>query len=418
MRLLWVFLVATWGGCVFAVRVGAALALGRRKSVPVIAGEAITKMCDRLGGAYLKAGQILSTRVDLLPLDAIACLDRLRDRVRPLAFNSLRSVLEPLQDSARVVGQLEIEPCPLASATIAQVHTGSVLSSNQLVAIKIRRPGIDRVLKADVRHIRFFTSLVARLPWFCRFPVSEATNEVCSALLHQIDFSTEARMLERFRVLFAENPRIKVPQVDLARCNGDFIVMEYLEGYRPFQSFRDQPELARSAVKTGLRALYKMIFNAGLIHCDLHSSNILCNDEGQVALLDFGFVSEMTPKAKQDFAEFFLCIAFRDGKTAARIVRETALRVAGNLDLVAFERDMQALVEKTAGRKAIDFQVAGFVFELFQVQRRHGIYGSPSFTLPILSLLTYEGLIKNLHPDIDFQQEAIPFVVSALAAQG
>ena len=191
--------------------------------------------------------------------------------------------------------------------------------------------------------------------------------------------------------------------------------MDYLEGYRPFQDFRDQPEVARSAVQTWLGALYKMIFNAGLIHCCLHPSNILCNDEGQVALLDFGFVSEMTPKAKQDFAEFFLSIAFRDGKTAARIVRETALRIASNLDPVAFERDMQALVEKTAGRKAADFPVAGFVFELFQVQRRHGIYGSPSFPLPILSLLTYEGLIEDLHPDIDFQQEAVPFVMASLA---
>ena len=415
MRLLWVFLVATWGGCVFAVRAVAALMLGRRQSVPAIAGEVIAGICDRIGGAYLKAGQILSTRVDLFPLDALVALDRLRDRVRPLTFNSLRSVLEPLQGLRGDDGKLEIEPIPLASATIAQVHVGTILHSKERVAIKIRRPGVDRVLKADVCHIRFFTTVVARLPWFRRFPISEATNEVCSALLHQIDFATEARMLERFRVLFAENPRIKIPEVDLARCNGDFIVMECLEGYRPFQCFRDQPELARSAVQTGLRALYRMIFNAGLIHCDLHPSNILCNDEGQVALLDFGFVSEMTPKAKQDFAEFFLCIAFRDGKTAARIVRETALRVAGNLDPVAFERDMQALVEKTAGRKAADFQVAGFVFELFQVQRRHGIYGSPSFTLPILSLLTYEGLIKDLHPEIDFQQESVPFVISAVA---
>ncbi len=158
-----------------------------------------------------------------------------------------------------------------------------------------------------------------------------------------------------------------------------------------------------------------MIFNAGLIHCDLHASNILCNQNGRVALLDFGFVAEMTSQAKQSFSEFFLAIAFRDGKTAARIVQETALRIGREFSELEFESDMQALVDKTGGRKAADFQVAGFVFELFQVQRRHGIYGSPHFTLPILSLLTYEGLIKDIYPDIDFQQEAVPFVIAALA---
>ena len=398
----------------FAVRAVAALAL--RRSVPAVGGDAIAGVCERLGGAYLKAGQILSTRVDLLSADALAALVRLRESVRPLQFDSLRPALEPLEENLDDE-RLEIEPTPLASATIAQVHFGTVLCTKKRVAIKIRRPGVDEILNADVRHIQLFTAAIARLPWFRRFPMAEATSEVCAALLHQLDFGAEAVMLERFRVLFADNPRIKVPRVDLARCNGDVIVMEYLEGYQPFHEFHNQPDLAKSAVETGLRALYKMIFCAGLIHCDLHPSNILCNDDGQVALLDFGFVSEMTRKPKQDFAEFFLSIAFGDGKTAARIVLETALRVGDKLDHVAFERDMQALIDKTAGRKAADFQVASFVFELFQVQRRHSIYGSPNFTLPILSLLTYEGLIKDLHPEIDFQQEAVPFVMSALAVR-
>lgn len=415
MRLLWVFLVSMCGGCTFAVRAIASLAVGKRQSLPGIAGKTLARGCERLGGAYLKAGQVLSTRVDLLPPDVIATLECLRDRVRPLPFDSLRPVVEPLHALPPEGGTFEIERTPLASATIAQVHVGTFLSSGQRVAIKIRRPGIDTVLKADVRHIRLFASLVARLPRFRQFPICEASSEVCAALLRQVDFAAETRMLERFRVLFADNPEIKVPKVDVARCNADVIVMEYLEGYRPYHERRNQPELVKSAVQTGLRALYKMIFKAGLIHCDMHPSNILCNDEGQVALLDFGFVSEMTPKAKQDFAEFFLSIAFGDGRTAARIVRETAIRISEKHDIVAFERDMQSLIDKTAGRKAGEFQVAGFVFELFQVQRRHGIYGSPHFTLPILSLLTYEGMIKDLHPEIDFQQEAVPFITSALA---
>jgi ubiquinone biosynthesis protein len=399
-----------------AYRTGVSVALGRRRSIAGMAAEEFVGVCERLGGAFLKAGQILSTRVDLLPPDALMVMSRLRDSVQPLPFDSLRPILGPLQGSPEEPGELEIEPIPLAAATIAQVHIGTDRCSKKQVAIKIRRPGVDKLLKADVRLIRLFIALVSRLPRLRRYPLSEAASEVCVALLHQVDFTAEALMFERFRVLFADNSNIKVPQVDWPRSSGDLIVMEYLEGYRPFHHFRDQPEVARSMVVTGLRALYKMIFNAGLIHCDLHPSNILCNDNGIVAILDLGFVSELAPDARREFAQFFLSIAIRDGKSAARVVRETALQIGAHFDAVAFERDMQVLVDKAAGRKAGEFQVAGFVFDLFEIQRRHGVYGSPSFTLPILSLLAYEGLIKDLHPNVDFQQEAVPFVLTALAS--
>lgn len=416
MRILWGCVVCCWYGAIFLGRAVVAIIAGRPARLPGFAGEYLARGCESLGGAFLKVGQILGTRVDLLPPDAVVALSRLRDDVRPEPFCRLDSVLRTLWESTGVEPVLKIDPVPLASGTIAQVHIGTVSATGKQFAIKVRRPGVGRLLAADVCYIRLFTKVVAHLCWFRRFPISEATGEVCTALQHQVDFAMEVRMLERFRELFADNPNVTIPEVVASRCTADLIVMEYLDRYRPIPSFRDQPERARLAVRTGLRALYKMIFSAGLIHCDLHASNILFNGEGRVALLDFGFVSEMTPNARHDFAEFFLSIACRDGRTAARIVLKTALRVADDLDPIGFERDMQTLIDKTAGRKAADFQVAGFVFELFQVQRRHGIYGSPSFTLPILSLLTYEGLIKDIDPEIEFQQEAVPFVMEALAS--
>ncbi len=415
MRLVKVVIVSTLVAVSFAVRATGALCCSGRLLLPSIFGKCIADFCERLGGAYLKAGQILSTRVDLLPEGTASALARLRDQATPIPFSSLANAISPLADAGQGFPKIELSSTPLASATIAQVHIGTIAGVSQLVAVKVRRPGIERLLKSDIRHIRVVTRLVARLPWFRRFPIAEATEEVVSAMLWQSDFVRETQMLQRFGRLFQDNQNIKIPKVFHERSTDDLIVMEFLDGYRPIPTFRQDTDSARLAVQTGLRALYKMIFNAGLIHCDLHASNILCNQNGRVALLDFGFVAEMTPQAKQSFSEFFLAIAFRDGKTAARIVRETALRIGPKCNELEFERDMQTLVDKTGGRKAADFQVAGFVFELFQVQRRHGIYGSPDFTLPILSLLTYEGLIKDIYPDIDFQQEAVPFIMAALA---
>jgi ubiquinone biosynthesis protein len=410
MRLLIVivaFLVGLFlGGIKFLVEF-----LTRRRQYGCVVGTTITWLCNWLGGAYLKGGQILSTRVDWLPREVIAPMVSLRDQVKPLRRSVVPRILQCVCRTTPVWEALSVDPVPLASATISQVHLALEKETGRRLAVKIKRPGIARLLETDVRHMRLATSIVARLPWFRSLPICEATETVYSALLNQSDFAKEVEMLERFQELFCENPAIVVPSAVRKYCTDDTIVMDYLEGYAPFPSFRKDTELVKDAVQVGLHALYKMIFHAGLVHCDLHPSNILCNEAGRVALLDFGFVAELTPRAKQKFAEFFLSIAFRDGETAAKIVRETAIRVPVDLDSGALEKDIQTLIDKTSGRKAADFQVAGFVLELFEVQRQHRIFGSPDFTLPILSLLTYEGLIKDLHPQIDFQQVAVPFVM-------
>lgn len=416
MRGLSVAVAVGWYSCIVVVRLTVDLLLKKPK-MGVIVGECIASAAEHLGGAFVKAGQILSTRGDLLPSDTIAALGRLRDNVRPLQYRDIEGVLQQLQDSEGNIQIAHVDMRPLASATIAQVHVGTEGSTGKTVVLKVRRPGIAGLLKTDVSYIRFFARILACLPWFRRLPICEATDEICCSLLRQSDFVEEVKMTHRFRCLFRGNPHVCIPATIDCLCTDDVIVMEYLSEYRTIQEFRERGEVAKTALLTGLRALYKMIFGAGLVHCDLHAGNILAKADGTIALLDFGFVAEMTPKSKQDFAEFFLSIAFRDSKTAAWIVKETALRIGKNFDLLAFERDMQELIADTAGRRAAEFQVAGFVYRLFQIQAKHGIYGSPHFTLPILSLLTYEGLIKDIYPEIDFQQEAVPVLIEALAAK-
>jgi ubiquinone biosynthesis protein len=383
--------------------------------MPLVAGECICKAAESLGGAFLKAAQILGTRVDLLPASIIAALSRLKDNAKPIKYAEIEPFLRSLAD-LEVEDRLEaIDQTPFASATIAQVHKASEFISGRFLAIKVRRPGIAQLLQADVGYIRLLAWGIAWLPWFRRLPIRDATNEVCKALVHQADFEAEAIMTRRFQRLFSNNADVRIPVTIDRICNKEVIVMDYLAGYAPIQNIRADEAAAKKAVLTGLRALYSMIFCAGLIHCDLHSGNILAKADGRIALLDFGFVAEMSPEAKRDFAEFFLSIALCDGKTAASIVRATAASVAADFEYDAFERDMESLITDTAGRRAGDFQVAAFVVRLFHIQAKHGIYGSPDFTLPILSLLTFEGLIKDIYPELDFQQEAVPFVIQSLA---
>jgi ubiquinone biosynthesis protein len=132
-------------------------------------------------------------------------------------------------------------------------------------------------------------------------------------------------------------------------------------------------------------------------------------------LLDAGFMAELNDDTRRRFAEFFLAVALGDGRTAARIVRETAHGLPSRLDVGAFDADVSALVRQSAGRRTSEFSVASFVGRLFAIQRRHGLTGTSRFTLAILSMFVFEGVAKARAPRLDFQREAVPFLLAALA---
>lgn len=369
-------------------------------------------LCERLGGAFPKVGQILSTRADLVPEDIRTSLSKLQDNVAPLREEQTRRLLTNL-GLAEKFRMLTAEP--VASATVAQVHEARRSDDGRSVAIKLIRPGVRKRLIADCRIIRLFGRFIAKLPMMSSIPVNEALSDSGEVLIKQTDLRQEARNHLRLQSIFAGSPDVIVPSLHEDLCTEEVLVMDFIPAVNKLNDPTLSTGKAREALTIGLRALFKMIFEEGFIHCDMHPGNVLVAPDGRLVILDAGFMVELTGATRQSFAEFFLSIALRDGSTAAKIVRETALRLPASLDVEAFDDDIAALVLRVGGLKARDFQVAGFVGELFGIMRKHEIYGTSQFTLIILSLLVYEGVTKQLRPDLDFQQEAVPFVLSALA---
>lgn len=365
-------------------------------------------LLQRLGGAFPKLGQILSTRADLVGEELRASLSELQDSVAPLPEHVARELLA----KGGLAASLEdIQLLPVASATVAQVHQAMRREDGQRVAIKLRRPGVRDDLLADCRIIKFFGRFIARLPQMSSIPVNEALREACELLCQQTDFRHERANHERLYALFAESPSVIVPRLHEELCTDEVLVMDFIPDMKKLSDPTLADGKARDALTIGVRALYKMIFEAGFIHCDMHPGNVLVAADGRLVILDAGFMVELSEETRRSFAEFFLAIAFRDGSTAARIVRETALRLPPDLDVATFDADITELIQRVGGLRARDFQVAGFVGELFALMRKHRIYGTSQFTLIILSLLVYEGVTKQRHPELDFQQEAMSFLM-------
>lgn len=390
------------------------LLVSREQAAAPLLAESLVAICERCGGAFPKVGQILSTRADLLPQTLCSGLTALQDEMAPLSESE---ILGALEDNRLTSSFLFFDTKAVASATIAQVHRAKRIDDEREVALKVMRPGVRRKLEQDCAISIFVGKYLARLPRLRSIPVVEALADTSQILLAQTDFVREAANLKRLANLFRDNERVMVPAIHPDLCSESILCMDYVSGMKKLTDTQLSDRRAREAITVGLQALYKMIFVDGLVHCDLHPGNIMVAPDDRVVILDAGFMVELDEATRRLFAEFFLAIAYIDGPTVARIVRETATRLPPDLNEAEFDRDISQLIRRVGGLRAKDFQVSSFVSDLFAIQHKHGIYGTSRFTLIILSLLVYEGVAKDRFPGLDFQKEAVPFVLAALAAR-
>lgn len=400
-----------WHLSLAAVRLGFRLAvraaLRRGEPGAAVVGRTLAELFQALGPTYLKLGQLLSTRRDLLPEAAILPLEQLQDRLPPGPFRVVAALFREELEMELADAFLEIDPVPIASASIATVYRGTLRDGRQ-VAVKVRRPGIARRMREDLRFLRLAGSLLERLPPLRMVPVVATLRDFCAALERQLDFRAEAAANRRLRRALACEPGVVVPELVEELCGPSVLTMELVEGV-PLRSL-DVAE-ARAALRAVLLSLYRMIFFEGLIHCDLHRGNLKFLPGGRVALLDFGFMADFRRADRLKFAEFFFAMGTGDGACCARIALEMASSVPPDLDRAAFEADVAALVARVSRVPASEFLVADFVGRLFELQRRHRVRGTSAFVMAIVSLLVVEGLVREVYPELDFQREARPFVV-------
>jgi len=404
----------TWLGTLAAGRMAVIWTTSKRSTRSARLAVELVRLIEQLGGAFIKVGQIVATRVDLVGQTMAGELSRLHDHVTPMTSDEAASTIQ------RALGHVfyaTADPigAPVASGSIASVYRASQL--DRTVALKVRRPRVGQAMAADLAIIGWLARTVTRVPAFRRVPIVEITDQIGHCLISQLDFAAEADRLQRMRDHLAAVPGIYVPAVIPELCGDGVIAMEFLEGLSHASIEQLPTPVREEEVAILVRAVYHLLFAAGFVHVDLHQGNTYFRPDGTVVLIDAGFTYELSRAARRSFTEFFGGMIEGDGEACADILHATVRGAASAAANSEFRSRVADLVKRNTGSRVRDFNLSLFCVELFDLQRRYGLFAEPEFIFPMLCLLSLEGLVKKHHPHMDFQIEAAPYVMQSLLAE-
>ncbi|MCX7627353.1 MAG: ubiquinone biosynthesis regulatory protein kinase UbiB [Methylophilaceae bacterium] len=373
---------------------------------------------EKLGPIFVKFGQMLSTRRDLLPADLADELAKLQDQVPPFPPEDVMEVI--FQAYGKAVHQVfaEFDPVPVASASVAQVHF-AVLMDGTPVAVKILRPGIAAVIERDLALLDAAGALLETL-WSDgkRLKPRQVVAEFGKHVRQELDLMLEAANCSQLRRNFADGRLLLVPEVHWDYCREQVMVMQRMAGTPISQVSRlrelgiDIPKLARD----GVEIFFTQVFRDGFFHADMHPGNIYVADDGRYIALDFGIMGTLSETDKQYLARNFLAFFRRDYREVARAHIESGW-APKDTPPDEFESAIRAVCEPIFDKPLKDISFGRVLLRLFQTSRRFGMEVQPQLVMLQKTLLNIEGLGRELDPELDLWATARPYLERWMSEQ-
>ena len=384
----------------------------RREKIETLSrAERVRMAMEELGPTFIKMGQILSTRPDLLPVEFIQELGKLQDHVPPFEYAQVKDIIE--RELGVPLGQLfkDFEETPLASASIGQVHRARLVEGDGVV-VKVQRPGIRKTIEVDLEIMLHLATLMERhLKAMEIHRPTRIVEEFARTLEKELDYTIEAAHTERFAMQFIGDTTVYVPKIYREATTSRVLTMEYVSGIKASEidhldeAGYDRREIARR----GFDLIMKQVFVHGFFHADPHPGNIFILPGNVICYLDFGMMGRIGRKSREHFADLIMNIVRRDEvKVTDALVRLTISDEEPNHN--ALERDVAEFIDQHFYRPLKELDLGKLLHQLLEMAARHRLTVPPDLFLMIKALSTAEGVGRVLDPDFDATERAAPFV--------
>lgn len=369
---------------------------------------------EELGLIFLKFGQVLALRRDLLPDDYTAELQLLHDELPGLGMAEVRKTIEA--ELAAPMSRLfsSFNETPLAAATIGQVHEATTTDGRH-VAVKVQRPGLDAVIATDIAALRYLVVLAEKLfPRLRALELPLAVSEFAISLKRETDFSREARSIVLFRTALADDPDVWIPDVLASHSSRGVLTMEFSAGERVDLYAARHPEAMPHTISTLVRLMLQTIFELGLFHADPHPGNVFVLPDGRLSLLDFGMTGDLDEQMRESLVLLLEAVVKRDARAAKEAYLEMAT-ASEKVNRAGLLLDIKAVLYEIHRSDLTEVSIGAAFDSLLRAGSRNGVHNPNEFFLLTRAFVILESMIRRLDPHHNYM-ESFRAEVSRLTA--
>jgi predicted unusual protein kinase regulating ubiquinone biosynthesis (AarF/ABC1/UbiB family) len=373
-----------------------------------------------LGPVYIKLGQLLSTRPDLLPPPYIEALTSLQAEVPPVAWEAVEAIIQKQlqQPIEEIFATLDRQP--VAAGSIAQTHRATLVDGRE-VALKIQRPGIDRVVEQDIKLLRGLARLVNRTQLGRYYNLVSVVEEFASALQTELNFTQEASYTDLLRRNLSKSywfdpQQLVIPEIYWDLTTEKLLVMEWLNGvpllladFRGTKYGGDANKERQAIADLIVRAYFQQFYIDGIFHADPHPGNLFYLQSGHIALIDFGLIGRLDPRTQQILIELILAIANLDGKRCSQLTLELA-ESTQPVNLAHLENDFDRLLRRYYNLNLSEINFSQLIYQVLQIAQNHKIRLPSNLGLYAKTLANLEGMTRGLNADLNLIEQIKPLM--------
>lgn len=380
-----------------------------RIKTPLTTNERIRLVFQELGPTFIKFGQILSMRPDLVPGPLLMELKKLQDKVPPVPANPVRTLLTRTLQRPPEELFSDFDWHPLGSASLAQVYGARLAEGDLPVAVKIQRPGIRPLIYADLDILGFIAERLNELRKYELYNFPGLVEELRYSLIRELDFSREARNMKIFRKNLSFPELMYIPEVYEACTTPYVVTMELVEGTR-LDQLQDPAVDRQTLARNGARIMLDQMLRHGYFHADPHLGNLLLMNDGRLCFLDWGMTGRITRDLRERLVELIKALIGKDSETVLRLVPYLSAEVPAGLRTARLERDILDLMDAYHGFSLQEVQIGHLLLDLMSLLQEHRLRIRSDFALLGRALLSLEGLGQELYPAFNIVEEARPLL--------